>query len=211
MMRFMPSAIAAAIVGLLISSSASATEPTPAAAPEGMAKATFAAGCFWCVEPPFDKLDGVLSTTSGYIDGHKKNPTYQAVSKGVTGHTEAVEVVYDPALVSYQQLLDVYWVNVDPTTNDRQFCDSGSQYRPAIFWHNPKQRELAEASAKAIDESGRFPEPIKVQLAKASVFYAAEQYHQDYYVKNPTRYQYYRWACGRDKRLKQLWGDLPDK
>lgn len=200
-----PNALVAALVGLLFSFSAMATEPTPAA-PKHLAKATFAAGCFWCVEPPFDKLEGVVSTTSGYTDGHQKNPTYQAVSAGSTGHTEAVEVVYDPTLVSYQTLLDVYWVNVDPTTDDRQFCDSGSQYRPAIFWHNARQRQLAEASAEAINESGQFSQPIKVQLAEASVFYAAEQYHQDYYLKNPTRYQYYRWACGRDKRLKQLWG-----
>lgn len=196
-----------AAMGLLFSSALLATQPTPAA-PEGLAKATFAAGCFWCVEGPFDKLDGVVSTTSGYIGGQVKNPKYKQVSAGTTGHTEAVEVVYDPNKVSYQKLLDTFWVNVDPTVNDRQFCDIGSQYRPGIFWHDKNQQQLAATSIKKINQSGRFAEPVKLELTKATTFYAAEDYHQDYYLTNPARYKYYRWACGRDKRLKQLWGDL---
>lgn len=198
------------LFGLLFSGTVMATQATPPA-PAGLAKATFAAGCFWCVEPPFDKLEGVVSTTSGYIAGHVKNPSYKAVSNGSTGHTEAVEVVYDPSKVSYQTLLDTFWVNVDPTVNDRQFCDTGSQYRPGIFWHDQNQQQLAAASIKKIDQSGRFDEPVKLELTEATTFYAAEDYHQDYYLKNPARYNYYRWACGRDKRLKQLWGDLATK
>jgi len=195
------------LFGLLFSGALMATQPTPPA-PAGLAKATFAAGCFWCVEPPFDKLEGVVSTTSGYISGHVKNPSYKDVSNGSTGHTEAVEVVYDPSKVSYQTLLETFWVNVDPTVNDRQFCDTGSQYRPGIFWHDQNQQKLAADSIKKINQSGRFAEPVKLELTKATTFYAAEDYHQDYYLKNPARYNYYRWACGRDKRLKQLWGDL---
>lgn len=196
-----------AAIGLLFSSALLATQPTPPA-PEGLAKATFAAGCFWCVEGPFDKLDGVVSTTSGYISGHVKNPTYKQVSAGTTGHTEAVEVVYDPKKVSYQKLLNTFWVNVDPTVNDRQFCDVGSQYRPGVFWHNAEQYELATGSTEALNKTGRFKEPVKIEITKASTFYAAEDYHQDYYLTNPARYKYYRWACGRDKRLNELWGDL---
>lgn len=196
-----------AAIGLLFSSALLATQPTPPA-PEGLAKATFAAGCFWCVEGPFDKLDGVVSTTSGYISGHVKNPTYKQVSAGTTGHTEAVEVVYDPKKVSYQKLLNTFWVNVDPTVNDRQFCDIGSQYRPGVFWHNAEQYELATSSTEALNKTGRFKEPVKIEITKASTFYAAEDYHQDYYLTNPARYKYYRWACGRDKRLNELWGDL---
>lgn len=195
------------LFGLLLSGALMATQATPPA-PSGLAKATFAAGCFWCVEPPFDKLEGVVSTTSGYISGHVKNPSYKAVSNGSTGHTEAVEIVYDPSKVSYQTLLETFWVNVDPTVNDRQFCDTGSQYRPGIFWHDQNQQKLAAESIKKINQSGRFAEPVKLELTKATTFYAAEDYHQDYYLKNPARYNYYRWACGRDKRLKQLWGDL---
>lgn len=194
------------IAALVFSSHAFATKATPAA-PSGLAKATFAAGCFWCVEPPFDKLDGVVSTTSGYIGGQQSNPNYKDVSAGKTGHTEAVEVVYDPTKVSYQTLLKTFWANVDPTTNTRQFCDSGSQYRPGIFWHNAEQKSAADKSRQAINDSGRFEAPVKVEITEASTFYAAEDYHQDYYLKNPARYNYYRWACGRDARLKQLWGE----
>ncbi len=195
------------LCSLTVGACTAATQPTPAV-PEGMAKATFAAGCFWCVEPPFDKLDGVISTTSGYIGGEEQNPSYEDVSKGATGHTEAVEVVYDPNRVSYDTLLNTFWVNVDPTTDTRQFCDSGSQYRPGIFWHNEAQKAAAMASHSAIDNSGRFEEPIKVEVTKATTFYAAEGYHQDYYLRNPRRYKYYRWACGRDARLDSLWGEL---
>ncbi|MDD9892945.1 MAG: peptide-methionine (S)-S-oxide reductase MsrA [Gammaproteobacteria bacterium] len=196
-----------ALLGLLLSTAALATKPTPPV-PEGLAKATFAAGCFWCVEPPFDKLDGVISTTSGYIGGKEKNPSYNEVSRGETGHTEAVEVIYDPKRVSYETLLDTFWINVDPTTNTRQFCDSGAHYRPGIFWHGEEQKAAAEKSHKLIDESGRFDQPIKVEVTEATTFYAAESYHQDYYLRNPARYKYYRWACGRDARLDDLWGEL---
>jgi peptide-methionine (S)-S-oxide reductase len=156
-------------------------------APAGrqLAKATFAGGCFWCMEGPFDKLDGVVSTTSGYTGGQKKNPTYEEVSAGGTGHTESVQIVYDPAKVSYQKLLDVFWHNIDPLVKDRQFCDAGTQYRSAIFFHNEEQRRLAEASKAEIQK--RFKEPVVTQIAAASTYYPAEEYHQDYYVKNPVR------------------------
>ena len=170
------------------------------------AVAIFAGGCFWCMEPPFDKLDGVKSTISGYIGGDKHNPTYRQVSAGKTGHTEAVEVRYDPSKVSYQTLLDVFWVNIDPLVNNRQFCDAGSQYRPGIFYVNEQQRQLAEASKRALEESKRFDKPIVAEITAATEFYPAEDYHQDYYKKNPVRYKYYRYGCGRDKRLDELWG-----
>lgn len=199
-----------ALLAALSFSTSASTVPTPPAG-EGLLKATFAAGCFWCVEPPFDKLDGVISTTSGYISGQTKNPSYRAVSAGITGHTEAVEVVYDPSKVSYEKLLDVFWINVDPTTAERQFCDAGSQYRPGIFWHGKTQKEAALESRKAIDDSGRFRDPVVVEVTEATTFYAAEDYHQDYYLTNPRRYQYYRWRCGRDARLDELWGELRGK
>lgn len=169
--------------------------------------ATFAGGCFWCMEPPFDKLDGVISTTSGYIGGHVKNPSYPQVSSGSTGHTEALQVVFDPGKVSYEKLLSVYWKNVDPTSADGQFCDRGSQYRPEIFHHNPSQELAATKSRDALKSNKPFKEPIVVDITKASTFYPAEGYHQDYYLKNPLRYKYYRYSCGRDNRLKELWGD----
>ncbi len=172
-----------------------------------LSKATFAGGCFWCMEPPFDKLDGVISTTSGYIGGQKKDPTYQEVSAGNTGHTEAVEIVYDPAKVSYDKLLDVFWHNIDPTVANRQFCDHGSQYRSGIFYHDATQKQLAEASKKTLDTSKPFKEPIVTEITAASTFYPAEDYHQDYYQKNPVRYKFYRYNCGRDKRLQELWGE----
>ncbi len=175
-------------------------------APPAMAKATFAGGCFWCVEADFDKLPGVLATTSGYIGGSVANPTYQQVSAHTTGHAEAVEIVYDPAKVSYEQLLAHYWRNIDPTTQDRQFCDAGSAYRPAIFTHGEQQLAAARASLAALEKSKPFKEPIVTQIVAASAFYPAEAYHQDYYKKNPVRYKYYRSGCGRDARLAQLWG-----
>ena len=156
-------------------------------------KATFAGGCFWCMEPPFDELPGVISTTSGYTGGHTKNPTYEQVSAGVTGHAEAVEVVYDPAKITYAQLLDVFWKNIDPITPNRQFCDVGTQYRAAIYYHDEKQQRLAEASKKALESSGRFKQPIVTEVAAASPFYRAEEYHQDYYKKNPIRFNYYKY------------------
>ena len=170
-------------------------------------KATFAGGCFWCMEPPFDALEGVVSTTSGYTGGRVANPTYEEVSSGRTGHAEAVEIVYDPSKVSYEDLLRVFWRNVDPTDGGGQFCDRGSQYRTAIFYHDEKQRELAEASKRELDASGRLPAPIVTEIVKAKTFYRAEDYHQDYYETHAFRYKLYRRGCGRDRVLKRLWGD----
>jgi peptide-methionine (S)-S-oxide reductase len=195
---------AAAIFCSVIAVTAAQAQST--AVPAGKAVATFAGGCFWCMEPPFDKLPGVVSTTSGYIGGKKRHPTYEEVSAGWTGHAEAVQVVYDPARVSYEKLLDVFWHNIDPTVTDRQFCDHGSQYRTAIFVHDAEQRRQAEASKAAIEKTKTFKEPIVTPIVDAAEFWPAEDYHQDYYLKNPVRYNYYRTGCGRDARLKQLWG-----
>lgn len=169
--------------------------------------ATFAGGCFWCMEPPFDKLDGVISTVSGYAGGHLENPTYEQVSRGRTGHTEVVQVTFDPSRISYAALLAVYWRNSDPTVIDRQFCDRGSQYRPEIFYHSEKQRQLAEQSKSRLTATKRFESPVLTPITKMTMFYPAEQYHQDYYMKNPVRYKYYRYSCGRDDRLEELWGE----
>ena len=169
--------------------------------------ATFAGGCFWCMEPPFDKLEGVISTTSGYTGGQKTNPTYKEVSAGVTGHTEAVQIVYDPNKVSYQKLLDIFWHNIDPTTPNRQFCDKGNQYRTGIFYHDADQKKLAEESKSALEQNKPFKQKIVTEITVASKFYAAEEYHQDYYQKNPIRYKFYRHGCGRDNRLEELWGE----
>jgi peptide-methionine (S)-S-oxide reductase len=174
-------------------------------------KATFAGGCFWCMEPPYDVIPGVISTTSGYIGGRTANPTYEQVTSGATGHTEAVEIVYDPAKVSYEKLLEVFWVNIDPTVKDRQFCDAGTQYRTGIFVHNDAQRKAAEASRAALEKSKPFKAAIVTPIEMAGTFYRAEEYHQDYYVKNPVRYKFYRNGCGRDARLKELWGDKAGK
>jgi peptide-methionine (S)-S-oxide reductase len=168
------------------------------------AVATFAGGCFWCVEADFDKVAGVLSTTSGYIGGRTANPSYEQVVRGDTGHAEAVEIAFDAGKVSYQQLLDVFWRNIDPLAKDRQFCDGGNQYRSAIFYHDDEQRRLAEASKAKV--AARFKQPIHTQIAAAGTFYKAEDYHQDYYRKNPLRYNFYRSSCGRDARLEELWG-----
>jgi peptide-methionine (S)-S-oxide reductase len=172
--------------------------------PPVTATATFAGGCFWCTEADFDKVEGVKSTTSGYIGGLAANPTYEQVVTGRTGHTEAVEVVYDPAVVSYERLLDVFWKNHDPLAKDRQFCDRGNQYRPGVFYHNDEQRTLAEATKKTYQ--ARFKQPIQTEITAATTFYKAEDYHQDYYKKNPVRYKFYRFNCGRDARLEELWG-----
>lgn len=174
------------------------------------AKATFAGGCFWCMEPPYDKLPGVIATISGYIGGKVKNPTYEQVSSGRTGHTEVVQVEYDPAKVTYEKLLEVFWANIDPTVKDSQFCDHGSQYRTGIFYHNDDQRKLADASKAALQKSKPFKDDIVTEITKAGEFYVAEEYHQDYYKKNPVRYKLYRNGCGRDARLKELWGRAPD-
>jgi peptide-methionine (S)-S-oxide reductase len=174
------------------------------------ATAIFAGGCFWCMEEAFEKVDGVTSVISGYTGGAQKNPTYEQVSSGGTGHFESVEVHYHPREISYRQLLEVFWRNIDPTDGAGQFCDKGSQYRSAIFYQNETEKQLAEASKKALAASKPFPGPILTLIVPASTFYPAEDYHQDYYKKNPIRYHYYKWACGRAQRLEELWGP-PDK
>ncbi len=172
--------------------------------PANRAVATFAGGCFWCTEADFDKVPGVISTTSGYTGGRVANPSYTQVSAGGTGHAEAVEVVYDPHKVSYDELLSYYWRHVDPTVKNRQFCDVGEQYRTAIFVHDDEQRRLAVASKKRVEVE--LKQPIYTEIVSAGPFYKAEEYHQDFYQKNPTKYKFYRWNCGRDQRLEQLWG-----
>jgi peptide-methionine (S)-S-oxide reductase len=167
--------------------------------------ATFAGGCFWCTEADFDKVPGVISTTSGYTGGKTANPTYQQVGSGTTGHTEAVEIVFDPSKVTYQQLLDIFWRNHDPLAKDRQFCDRGDMYRPAIFFHSEAQRAFAEAAKQQV-QSRFAPRLVHTEIAKAGAFYKAEDYHQDYHEKNPVRYKLYRFNCGRDQRLEELWG-----
>ena len=183
-----------------------ALQAAPLALSAELAKATFAGGCFWCVESDFDKVPGVVSTTSGYIGGSKPNPTYHEVSAGGTGYAEAVEIAYDPKVVSYEKLLEVYWHSVDPTVKDRQFCDVGNQYRTAIFYHDARQKRLAEASKQRLEHDKPFKGPIETEIVKAGKFWPAESYHQDYYKKNPLRYEFYRSGCGRDARLKKLWG-----
>ncbi len=168
--------------------------------------AIFAGGCFWCMEPPFDKLDGVRSTTSGYTGGSLPNPTYEQVSAGGTGHAEAVRVIFEPSKVGYSKLLDVFWHNVDPLTANRQFCDGGSQYRSAIFAQDAPQKRAADSSLSALANSGRFKSKIVTEILGSTPFYAAEEYHQDYYEKNPIRYKFYRSRCGRDNRLEEVWG-----
>jgi len=179
---------------------AAAAQP---AVPE-RAVATFAGGCFWCVESDFDHVPGVLETISGYTGGKVANPTYSQVSAGGTGHAESVEVVYDPRKVSFAQLLDYFWHHVDPTVKDQQFCDHGNQYRTAIFVHNDEEQKLAEASKKKVE--AELKKPIYTEIVQAGPFYKAEDYHQDFYLKNPTKYKFYRWNCGRDQRLEQIWG-----
>ena len=195
-----------AILGLLFTAYAEKSEERKTGSDKSLAIATFAGGCFWCMEPPYDKLDGVISTTSGYTGGRKKNPTYEEVSGGTTGHAEAVQVTYDPTKVSYQKLLEVFWKNIDPFTPNAQFCDHGSQYRSAIFYHDEEQKRLAEASKQELEKSGRFTQPIVTEIVPAGEFYPAEDYHQDYYQNNPVRYKYYRYRCGRDAVLEKIWG-----
>ena len=169
------------------------------------ATAIFAGGCFWCVESDFDKLPGVIATESGYTAGRTPNPTYKEVSAGGTGHTEAVRVTYDPSKQSYRQLVDFFWRHIDPTVKDRQFCDVGSQYRSGIYFGNEAERQVAEGSRDALLKSGKFAQ-IHTEIAAASAFYPAEEYHQDYYLKNPIRYAFYRRGCGRDARVQEVWG-----
>jgi peptide-methionine (S)-S-oxide reductase len=199
----------AAIVLLLLGSvdfTAGAQSAKPAdSTTMAAATAVFAGGCFWCLEADFDKLPGVIATESGYTAGKTKNPTYHQVSAGGTGHTEAVRVSYDPAKVSYQQLVDYFWRHIDPTVKDRQFCDVGTQYRSGIYWQNEAERKIAEASRDALLKSGKLKQ-VFTEIAAASAFYPAEEYHQDYYTKNPIRYAYYRNGCGRDARVQEIWG-----
>jgi peptide-methionine (S)-S-oxide reductase len=189
--------LAVAVSGLALAAGARAPKPV-------LARATFAGGCFWCMEPPFEKIPGVASVTSGYTGGEKVDPTYEEVSAGGTGHAESVEILYDPAKVTYSQLLDVFWHNVDPTQADGQFCDHGRQYRTAIYTHDAEQKRLAEESKKQV--IAKLQKPVVTEIVPASRFYPAEDYHQDFYKRNPVRYYTYRAGCGRDRRLKQLWG-----
>jgi len=191
--------------GLFIAACVLAAATTGALAQAKTATATFAGGCFWCVEADFDKVPGVISTTSGYTGGTVKDPTYHQVSAGGTGHAEAVEVVYDPAKVNYAKLLDVFWHSIDPLVKDKQFCDTGDQYRTAIFYRSDEEKKLAEETKKAV-EAKFAPRTVYTQILAAGPFYPAEEYHQDYYKKNEARYKFYRWNCGRDQRLEQLWG-----
>ena len=196
-----------AVGGAALAQGSTPTAPAQApAAAAGTQKAVFAGGCFWCVESDFDKIDGVLSTTSGYTGGNVANPTYEQVSAKHTGHAEAVEIVFDPKKVSYEKLVEHFWHTIDPTTKDRQFCDAGSPYRTAIFAQDAAQLRIAQASKSALEKSKPFKEPIVTEVVTGGPFYAAEDYHQDYYKKNPVRYNYYRLSCGRDARLKELWG-----
>ena len=199
-----------ALAGVLLAGPLQAATETPAAAQSGSAVAVFAGGCFWCTESDFDKVPGVLSTTSGYIGGHVENPTYEDVSYGKSGHIEAVQVRYDSSKISYAQLLEVFWPTIDPITANAQFCDKGPQYRSAIFYGNPQEQALAEASKAALERSGKLPGPVVTEILPATTFYPAEEYHQDYHSKNPIRYAYYRNGCGRDARLEQLWGKKGD-
>jgi peptide-methionine (S)-S-oxide reductase len=197
----MPRLLLSLILAAVLGGAAGAQTPAPQSE---RAVATFAGGCFWCVESDFDHVKGVISTTSGYTGGHVKNPTYHQVSAGGTGHAESVEIIYDPGQVTYAQLLTYFWHHVDPTVKDRQFCDVGHQYRTAIFVHNDEQRKLAEASKKKVE--AELKKPIYTEIVAAGPFYKAEGYHQDYYKKNPVQYRFYRWNCGRDQRIKQIWG-----
>ena len=201
-----------ACIGLGLGLYVTAQSQTQAASPAAVAataKAVFAGGCFWCVESDFDKVPGVLSTTSGYTGGNVANPTYEQVSAKRTGHAEVVEIVFDPAKVSYEKLVEHFWRTIDPTTKDRQFCDGGTPYRSAIFVQDAQQLAWAKASLERLEKTKPFKEPIVTEIALAGPFYAAEDYHQDYYKKNPLRYKYYRNGCGREARIEQLWGALP--
>lgn len=200
-----------ALLFSLVALSACAQSPGPsagAAASAPRATAIFAGGCFWCIEKDFEKLAGVIEVESGYTGGRTANPTYESVSDSNTGHAEAVRVIYDPATVSYPQLVAYFWRHIDPTVKDRQFCDVGSAYRSAIYWQSDAERQVAEASRAELLASGRFRN-IHTEVVPAAEFWRAEEYHQDYYKKNPVRYAYYRRACGRDTRVAELWGEKP--
>ncbi len=193
------------LIGLCLISSAQAEEATSDS--QERAQATFAGGCFWCVESDFDKVEGVISTTSGYTGGDTENPTYRQVASETTGHYEAVRIVYDPSVVSYEELVDYFWRHIDPLDAEGQFCDKGSSYRSAIFTHNPEQKQIAQESKMELEDPDRFEQPIATEILPLKTFYEAEDYHQDYYQKNPLRYNFYRTACGRDQRINELWGD----
>jgi peptide-methionine (S)-S-oxide reductase len=195
------------LVAMLLAAGPQVYAEQPTASSGTTAKAYFAGGCFWCMEEAFEKLDGVLDVVSGYMGGSVKNPSYEQVSAGQTGHAESVEVRYDPAKVTYTQLLEAFWRNVDPITPNAQFCDHGNQYRAAIFYQGEDERRAAEDSKRAIEQSKRFSTPLVTQLTAASEFYPAEEYHQDFYKKNPIRYKYYKFTCGRAQRLESLWGN----
>jgi len=184
---------------------AAQAQPSPGAKP-ATARATFAGGCFWCMEEVYDKVPGVIATVSGYMGGHTKNPTYEQIGTGRTGHAEVVQVEFDPAKVSYAKLLEVFWRNIDPTQKDAQFCDQGSQYRSGVFYHDEEQKRLAEASRLALQKTRPFKGEIVTEINQAPQFYPAEGYHQDFHLKNPTRYKFYKSGCGREARLQQLWG-----
>lgn len=193
------------LAGLILVASGAFAQESPQEPAGEYALATFAGGCFWCMEPPYDKLDGIISTTAGYAGGPERNPTYREVAGGRTGHAEVVQVVYDPARVSYERLLQVFWRNIDPFAVDRQFCDTGRQYRSAIYYHDEAQRAAAETSLAEVN--ARFGESVATRIEPVgATFHAAEEYHQDYYLKNPLRYRYYRFNCGRDRRLEDIWG-----
>jgi peptide-methionine (S)-S-oxide reductase len=194
----------AALAGLMLGMAWAATAAEPMAKAQATATAVFAGGCFWCMEPPYDALPGVVATTSGYSGGQKVNPTYEQVSAGDTGHVEAIQITYDPKLVSYEKLLEVFWRNVDPLDKGGQFCDRSNTYTTAIFYQNEEQKKLAEQSKAEIEK--KLGKTVVTAIRPAVTFYAAEDYHQDYYQKNPLRYKYYRYSCGRDQRLEQLWG-----
>ncbi|MFV0421396.1 peptide-methionine (S)-S-oxide reductase MsrA [Oleidesulfovibrio sp.] len=200
---------AAFALQLCIASLAVAGQALPESPPPGLAYATFAGGCFWCMESPYDKTEGVVETIAGYTGGHVNSPTYKQVSAGSTGHYEALRVVYDPQKVSYRKLVDIFWRNVDPYDSSGQFCDKGEQYRAAIFWHTPSQKADAEASIKDLLYTKRLTQKPATELLEAQTFWPAEEYHQDYYTKNPLRYKFYRYNCGRDARLKEVWGEAP--
>jgi peptide-methionine (S)-S-oxide reductase len=195
----------AVLAMFLLSGQPAATEQ-PTVASGSLAKAYFAGGCFWCMEEAFEKVNGVLEAVSGYMGGTVKNPSYEEVSAGKTGHAESVEVRYDPAKVTYAQLLEAFWRNIDPVTPDAQFCDHGNQYRAAIFYQSEEEKGAAEESRRSIEQSKRFSTPIVTQVTAASEFYPAEEYHQDFYKKNPVRYKFYKFTCGREQRLETLWG-----
>jgi methionine-S-sulfoxide reductase len=179
--------------------------------PQDLEKATFAGGCFWCMQALFDKVKGVVSTVAGYTGGHKKNPTYEEVCSGKTGHSEAIEILYDPSRVTYEQLLDIFWKNIEPTMLNRQFVDFGTQYRTTIFYHDEEQKRLAEASKERLEKSGKFYKPIVTEIQPASTFYKAEEYHQQYYKKNPIRYEFYEAHSGRSQYLKTIWSSEAKK